>query len=247
MKLTKNINMDFFEKSIIELQNQRPIFHSEDDLKLALAFIIKQYNPEFEIRLERPVELEMINRNEIKSIVRAPIDIIVIDSKGNYYPIELKYKTRKANISHNDENYILAEQGAQDAGRFSFRKDIYRIENYKLKHLNYKYGYVLILTNDDAYFEKNVFEKDNFDKYFSFHDEAQLNRFDLSWNYSKIDKSKYTLDENNVWYDKNSKEHWTCKKDYFYKLDLSKEYGISWKDFSVFDEMTFKYCLVKIE
>jgi hypothetical protein len=68
--------MDFFEKSIFELQNQRPIFHSEDDLKLALAFNIKQTNPELEIRLERPVELEMINRNGKKTTVRAPIDIM---------------------------------------------------------------------------------------------------------------------------------------------------------------------------
>ena len=42
---TRKINMDFFEKSIIELQKQRPIFHSEDDLKLALAFKIKENNP----------------------------------------------------------------------------------------------------------------------------------------------------------------------------------------------------------
>lgn len=239
--------MDFFEKAIIELQNQRPIFHSEDDLKLALAFNIKQTNPELEIRLERPVVLEMINRNGKKITVRAPIDIVVIDTNGNSYPIELKYKTRKANISLNDENYILAEHGAQDVGRYSFRKDIYRIENYKSKNLSFKYGYVLILTNDNAYFEKNVFEKDNFDKHFSCHNEALLNRYDLSWNYTKMDKTKFKLDENNVWYNINSKEHWTCKKDYFYKLDLSKDYGITWRDFSVIEKINFKYCLIKIE
>ena len=144
--------MDFFEKSIIELQNQRPIFHSEDDLKLALAFIIKQNNPEFEIRLEKPVELEMINRNEEKTIVRAPIDIVVIDPNGNYYPIELKYKTRKANISHNEENYILAEHGAQDVGRYSFRKDIYRIENYKSKNFKEEINMIYDKLNKDKQF-----------------------------------------------------------------------------------------------
>lgn len=239
--------MDFFEKSIIELQNQRPLFHSEDDLKLALAFIIKENNPEFEIRLERPVELEMINRNGKKIIVRAPIDIIVIDINGNSYPIELKYKTRKTNIIINDENYLLAEHGAQDVGRYSFRKDIYRIENYKSKNLNYKYGYVLILTNDNAYFEKNVFEKNNFDKHFSFHNNALLNRFDLSWNYTKMDKTKFTLNKDSVWYNIDSQEHWTCKKEYFYKLDLLKDYEITWKDFSIIENTTFKYCLIKIE
>ncbi|RUT71546.1 hypothetical protein D0817_06635 [Flavobacterium cupreum] len=238
--------MDFFEKSIIELQNQRPIFHSEDDLKLALAFNIKKNNPEFEIRLERPVQLEMINRNGKGIAVRAPIDIIVMDTSGDSYPIELKYKTRKANILHNNENYILAEHGAQDAGRYSFRKDIYRIENYKSSNLNYKYGYVLILTNDNAYFEKNVFKKDNIDKHFSFHNGVILNRSDLSWNYSKLDKSRFIFNENKVWCNIKSKEHWTCSKENFYKLDLLKDYEITWKDFSVIEKTTFKYCLIKI-
>ncbi|PVX47502.1 hypothetical protein C8C85_3445 [Flavobacterium sp. 103] len=239
--------MDFFEKSVIELQKQRPIFHSEDDLKLALAFKIKEINPEFEIRLERPVELEMVNRNGMKTTVRAPIDIIVIDTYGNYYPIELKYKTKKTNTLFNEENYILTEHGAADVGRFSFRKDIFRIENYKLKNLNYKCGYVFILTNDKSYFEKNVFEKENIDKHFSFHNGVLLNRIDSSWNYSKIDKTKFTLNENNIWCNIQSKEHWTCKKQHFYKLDLLKDYKITWKNFSIVEKTNFKYCLIKIE
>lgn len=224
--------MDFLEKSIIELQNQRPIFHSEDDLKLALAFSIKKNNPEFEIRLERPVQLEMINRNGEIITVRAPIDIIVIDTNGNAYPIELKYKTKEAGINLNDENYILADHGAQDVGRYSFRKDIYRIENYKSKNLNYKYGYVLILTNDNKYFEQNVFETNRIDKHYSFHNGAKLNHFDLSWNFDKNDKTK---------------EHWSYKKECFYKLDLLNGYKIKWEDYSKVKDTTFKYCLVKIE
>lgn len=238
--------MNFFEKSIIELQNSRPIFHSEDDLKLALAFNIKENNPEFEIRLERPVPLEMIDRNGQKIIVRAPIDIVVIDGNGGVYPIELKYKTKKVNIVFKGENYVLAGQGAQDVGRYSFRKDIFRIESYKTKYLDFKCGYVLILTNDNEYYERNVSEKDNFDKHFSFHDNAILNNLDLGWNYNKIDKTKYKLSENNVWLNSNSKEHWSCKKDYFYKLNLLNEYKITWEKFSNFENTTFKYCLLKI-
>ena len=239
--------MDFFEKSIIELQNQRPVFHSEDDLKLALAFNIKKNNPDFEIRLEKPVQLEMINRNGEKTIVRVPIDIVVIDNNGGAYPIELKYKTKKANIDLNGENYILTKHGAQDVGRYSFRKDIYRIENYKSKNLNFKFGFVLILTNDNEYYERDILESNKIDKHFSFHDDAVLNPFDLSWNYDKIDKTKYKLNENNLWCNSNSKEHWSCKKEYFYKLDLLNNYKITWKEFSVIEKTTFKYCLIKIE
>ncbi|MFT4786018.1 MAG: hypothetical protein ACI9I8_001144, partial [Cellvibrionaceae bacterium] len=45
---------NFFEKSILKLQKEREIFHSEDDLKLSLGFIIKELYPELEIRLEKP-------------------------------------------------------------------------------------------------------------------------------------------------------------------------------------------------
>lgn len=239
--------MDFFETSIIELQKERPIFHSEDDLKLALALKIKENNPQFEIRLERPIDIEMIYRNGEKKIVRAPIDMIVIDINGDTYPIELKYKTKKANILFNEENYILAEQGAADTGRFSFRKDIFRIEKYKSKNLNYKRGYVLILTNDKSYFEKNVFENDNLDKHFSFHNGMIINRSDLSWNYNKMDITKFILNENNTLCDIQSKKHWTCKPEYFFKLDLLEDYEITWEDFSKFEKTTFKYCLIKIK
>jgi hypothetical protein len=187
--------MEFFENSIICLKNQRMIFHSEDDLKLALAITIKENNPDFHIRLERPVDIEMIDRNNKKSIVRAPIDILVIDSNGYTIPIELKYKTKKTNIEHNGEDYLLTEHGATDIGRYSFRKDIYRIEHYILKHSYCKVGFVFILTNDQAYFNNNVFEKGNIDKHFTFHHGGLINRLDKSWNYDSIDEAKYVLDK----------------------------------------------------
>jgi hypothetical protein len=36
---------NFFENSIIKLQEKRGIFHSEDDLKLYLGFTIKELYP----------------------------------------------------------------------------------------------------------------------------------------------------------------------------------------------------------
>lgn len=88
-----------FDRLIACLQKQRKIFHSEDDLKMALAMVIRQNHPTAVIRLERPVNIEMIDRNNKKSTVRAPIDILVIDSNSSTIPIELKYKTKKTNTS----------------------------------------------------------------------------------------------------------------------------------------------------
>lgn len=62
-----------------------------------------------------------------------------------------------------------------------------------------------------------------------------------------MDKTKFTLNKDSVWYNIDSQEHWTCKKEYFYKLDLLKDYEITWKDFSIIENTTFKYCLIKIE
>jgi hypothetical protein len=241
--------MDFIESSVLLLKNQRMIFHSEDDLKFSLAISIKENNPDFHIRLERPVAIEMIDRNNKKSIVRAPIDMIVIDDKGNTIPIELKYKTKKTNISHNGEDYLLTNHGATDIGRFSFRKDIYRIEQYLLKHTRCDVGYVLVLTNDHAYFENNVFEKNIIDKHFSFHHGFLINRLDKSWNYESIDKAKYVLDiTDNTWrYCNQPEKHWTCKKELFYKLDLVKDYEIDWKDYSKIRNIVFKYCLIRVD
>lgn len=136
---------DFFEKSILKLQKERGIFHSEDDLKLSLGLIIKELYPELEIRLEKPININMIDIYGEYPIVRAPIDIIVSDKNGKTVPIELKYKTKKLKTEFNGESYDLTNHGATDIGRYSFRKDIYRIEQYlskekKQRFWNYIYS-----------------------------------------------------------------------------------------------------------
>lgn len=241
--------MDFFENSIISLKKQRKIFHSEDDLKLSLVITLKENNPDFQIRLERPVDIEMIDRNDKKSSVRAPIDILVIDSNGKTIPIELKYKTKKTNVTYNGEDYLLTEHGVTDIGRYSFRKDIYRIERYITKQSDCNMGFIFILTNDQAYFENNVLQKDNIDKHFSFHQGGLIKQSDKSWNYDNIDKTKYEQDNNdNTWrYINQTKKHWTCQKELFYKLDLLRDYEIDWKIFSNIEHMIFKYCLIRID
>ena len=118
-----------------DLLKTRPVFHSEDDFKFALSQKISKKHQDYELRLERPFEIEMLekrdkNGNIIKDIVRAPIDIVIIDEKGKYIPIELKYKTKELTGEVGDDVYDLAKHGASDIGRVSFRKDIYRIERF---------------------------------------------------------------------------------------------------------------------
>jgi hypothetical protein len=241
--------MDFFERSIINLRNQRKVFHSEDDLKLALALIIKEINPNFQIRLERPIDITMIDRNGIKTTVRAPIDIIVIDENGYSIPIELKYKTAKVDITDNGEEYSLTAHGATDIGRYGFRKDIYRVEQYLSSQHKCENGFVFILTNDALYFNNDSI-KNVLCKNFSFHEGKVISKSDDSWHYNDSHKTKYTtLDENdNVWKHLHTKNnHWTCEKELFYKLDLLNDYTVNWLEFSEIGNVVFKYCLFRID
>jgi len=237
----------FFENSISKLQKERGIFHSEDDLKLSIGFIIKELYPEFEIRLEKPTNIDMIDIEGNQSIVRAPIDILVYDKNGKSIPIELKYKTKKFKTEFNGESYSLTNHGATDIGRYSFRKDIYRIEQYLSQEKNSDFGIVFILTNENNYIENNVGKKETFDKYFSCHQNSVIEKEYKGWNYSKIDTTKYEKKDNLWKYINQQKNHWTFTGDKTYKLDLKNEYSIQWKEYSKLNGTEFKYCLIKIE
>ena len=236
------------KQAIKSLQNKRKIFHSEDDLKFALSQELQKLFPPFHIRLERPVEIEMRTRGEGIKIVRAPIDILLIDKNGRHFPIELKYKTKLFKATHDDEEYHLTNHGACDIGRFSFRKDVFRIEQYLLKSEKYEQGFVLIITNETDYF-KNILSERKLDSHFSFHDGCILKNEDDSWNYDAIDLSKYYYSkQDSKWkYKSSEKVHWTCKGEKFYTLPLSNEYQISWKKYSKIDDEVFKYCLITVK
>ncbi|GAA4239872.1 hypothetical protein [Winogradskyella damuponensis] len=238
---------DFFENSISKLKKERGIFHSEDDLKLSLGFIIKELYPELEIRLEKPININMTDIYGNKSIVRAPIDIIVYDKNGKTIPIELKYKTKKLETEFNGETYNLTNQGARDIGRYSFRKDIYRIEQYLTKEEKSDFGIIFILTNDENYINNNVGEKETFDKHFSCHQNSIIRKEYKGWNYSKIDAKKYEKKDNFWRYINQNKKHWTFTGAKTYKLELKDDYPIVWKEYSELNKSEFKFCLIKIK
>jgi hypothetical protein len=226
----------------------RPVFHSEDDFKFSLSQVIVERYPNFSVRLERPTEIPMLYRNGEQIIVRSPIDIILVDEIGNTIPIELKYKTKKAVFDFNNEEYSLLNHSANDVGRYSFRKDIYRIEKYLEKQTNSKVGYVLILTNDENYSSFNAWDKNNIDKHFTFHQGAIIPKKDESWNFSSINKAKYYFDvSDKKWkYKGLKKNHWTCSGELFYRLDLKNNYIVNWQLYSEVYTNKFEYCLLEI-
>lgn len=244
--------MIYWNMIINELKEKRKVFHSEDDLKLAIAMEIYKLHPGYNLRLERPTELsfEKMDGTEIKK--RAPIDIVVIDLDKKSIPIEIKYKTKKCIFDIEGEDYSLTEHGACDIGRYSFRKDIVRIEKFfENDKIISEIGYVFILTNENKYFE-DISKKDTYDKNFSFHDKVVLKKEYAGWYFKN--HSITTYDKNNDDKVNGGKMHWTNKQDLNFNLILKNEYEINWKSYSIINNLRnnktnseFKYCLIEVK
>ena len=241
-----------FNRIIQSLAEQRPIFHSEDDFKFAISNVIKALYPTYSLWLERPVCINMKKRDGTIKQERKAIDILIRDNNKNLIPIELKYKTKKTKhvIIWDGEEYKLTNHGAPDIGRVSFRKDIYRIEQYLGSHIKKaNVGYVLIITNDGEYLN-DISLKNTLNSNYSFCN-GKIQAKDSGWNYDAFDKVKYIKEiESNRWVYRNqrSKAHWTYNGDLSYILDLQNNYQIKWMQYPNGDIGTkFHYCLIEVK
>jgi len=121
------------------LAGLRPVFHSEADFQLALAWQVQQRDPVMRVRLEtRPaagVRLDLaFSRPDL----------------GSYTAVELKYLTRAWSGEVGGERYELKDQGAQDIRGYDAVKDIARVERF-ISGREGTYGAVVVLANDAAY------------------------------------------------------------------------------------------------
>ena len=150
------------------LAKKRPVFHSEADFQFELAWAIKQQFTSIDIRLERPYQLPASGKVES--------DLIVING-SNVYGIELKYVTKKANLTVNGENFDLKEHAATNLRRYDFYKDISRLENMKKEKLIIT-GFVIFLTNVNSYLNRSVGVASNF----NFSDRHTIIKGQYNWN-----------------------------------------------------------------
>ena len=122
-----------------ELATQRPVFHSEDDFKFALGWLLANRLPDTRIRFERP-------RTAPK---RIRVDLEYQEGKANV-AVELKYKTRPLSATIHDEPFSLAGHGAEDLGKYDYWRDVERLEHLVATR-QVDSGTALMLTNDSAY------------------------------------------------------------------------------------------------
>ena len=211
-------------KIIEELSQERPIFLSEEDMQLELAWKIKTIYPNAQIRLEYSPNL---NKYKLDTYTR--IDILVIINNG-WIPIELKYKKKEFEKTIKDEYFYLRNDGAQDQGRYNYLKDIERIENICKCVPEFLEGYTLLITNDLSY-TKAPTKKDGFARNF----------YLVGDKHGKIDWAK----------NKEGKEASSGTKNGCEKpIHLKDNYTMNWEKYSDIDESNagkFIYLLNEIK
>ncbi len=128
---------------INELQNKRPMFVSEADFQLELAWILKDKYSSAKVRCEYTPSF---NPN-------MHIDILVI-LDNMWIPIELKYKTKGCDKIFDGDTYNLKNHGAKDVNCYLYLKDIQRIEEVRANVPTFEEGYTIFITNEESYMKK---------------------------------------------------------------------------------------------
>lgn len=124
-----------------DLARKRRAFHSERDFQCALARSLRTLHPGVEVLLEHPWG-------------RGRIDLWLRGADGAA-AIELKYRTRQAELTVDGERFELKDQSAQDQGCYDFWKDVARTEKL-VADGHADGGYVVALTNDQGYWNKGT-------------------------------------------------------------------------------------------
>lgn len=127
------------DETLSALALLRPVFHSEADFQLALAWQVQQRDPAMLVRLEtRPalgVHLDL-------AFARPDI--------GRTTAVELKYLTRAWTGDVGGERYELKDHGAQDIRAYDVVKDVVRVEKF-IGGLPGADGDGVVLANDPSY------------------------------------------------------------------------------------------------
>lgn len=199
-------------KLLASLSGRRPVFHSEADFQHALAWEYQLSSKTASIRLEQQTAA---------AGGRVHLDVLV-KHDARHVAIELKYKTKKASVSWQDEDFHLRSHGAQDLGRYDFLKDIARVERYVQTHPGSD-GYVVLLTNDQSYWQEGK-KFNSVDTSFRIHEGRVING-ELAWGSGA---SMGTM---------RARES---------AIQIGGSYHVEWHDFSRIEKQLFRYVAVHV-
>ena len=123
-----------------ELARDRPVFHSEADFQHSLGWQIHRTNPEHAVRFEYKPRAELAMYVDLWLATAGVV-------------VELKYRTRKLECEIGGEPFLLCDQAAGPPSRYSFLKDVERLEFFVSTVPDVRSGLALFLTNDAAYWK----------------------------------------------------------------------------------------------
>lgn len=207
--------MDIYA-AIESLSIKRKIFQSEADFQFALAWEIQELNPTCHVRLEY-----------VPAAINPTMHIdIFVHQNTELIPIELKYLKKRIKYQENEELFDLRENGAQDISRYDILKDIQRIERLKSELDGVRRGYVIVLTNDPAFWKAGSSRK-TIDHAFRL-SEGMAITGNLSW--TELAGAGTTKGRKKA-------------------IQISGNYLTQWKDYSKLIEVpagTFRYLLISV-
>ena len=181
---------------LFDLAEERSIFHSEADLQHALALKVREAGSD--VRLEFPYQGTGTDRRYLD---------IWLPQEG--IAIELKYHTRKLEVTVGGESFALRDQGAQDIRRYDFLKDIQRIEHACQLWDDCNRGLAILLTNDHTLWQRAK-RTTTVDAQFRLH-ENRVIRGTLQWSDEASEGTKRSRESD---------------------IKVQGDYQITWRDFS---------------
>ena len=179
------------------LSERRPIFHSEADFQFALAWQIRDSDPESAVRLEFP-----LFQNS-----REKIDLdIWIPSEGT--AVEVKYPKSDLDIPLGDERFVL-KTGNDDDPRYGFVKDVERLERIVEDFDDAERGFAVLLTNHKPLWKiPATIREDANDAEFRIHEGAKIGG-SMNWDPKGTSKTKRPSISLEVFYS----THWRNYRD----------------------------------
>lgn len=143
------------EQITLAIEQRREYFLREKDIQLYLANHFNNSKLFDKVFMEYHVPSKLIKEYPWKDKNKIYIDIVLSKDK-EYYPIEIKYKTRKQLLTYNvfgqkNNNVFLGHHGAKNIGCYDFWKDIVRIELFERTFPAVRRGVVLFVSNDITY------------------------------------------------------------------------------------------------
>ncbi len=212
------MNTTILNQIIRRMSTSRPYFYSEADFQQNLANELRKAG--YTVFLEYPLGGYHID--------------IILEDKGMFYPIELKYKTCLTKCLDLFKNIIsLKNHGASDLARYSLWKDVYKIEQVKAKCREERIseGYAVILTNDKKLWKMKA--SSGIDRLFELFQSHQVNK--VEWI-----GTKYAPD-------------YQTGKTWYRAFPLSKIYTVpQWNDYSTGvgltnkPKMNFKFLTITV-